>query len=255
MAPAYETDAQYYDLVHEGQSDEDVGLWLAFAGRTPRPVLEVGCGTGRIALALALAGHTVSGIDPSPPMLELAREKAAEAGLEVELIEGRVTELALEPGKYGFVVVPADVFLYCESGEEQVVTLHVLGEAMAFDGILAVDLPGPALWLDPASNGQPLLVHTGETAAGETLDTWHIHEDDLALQTRTLRVTYERTAPDGAVRRQMSEHRLRYVYPFEIECLLRLAGLVPLDVYGDYDLGPLTNESERMIVTARRSEG
>jgi hypothetical protein len=68
-------------------------------------------------------------------------------------------------------------------------------------------------------------------------------------------VTYEATNADGVVRRRTSTHVLRYVYRFEAECLLELAGLALVDVYGDYDLGPLTNESERMIVMARRRDG
>jgi SAM-dependent methyltransferase len=251
----YSTDAAYYDLLHEGQSAADIGLWLSFAGRTDRPVIEVGTGTGRIARELALAGHDVVAVDPSAAMLEVARAGAEEMGVDVTFIEGRVTELALEEGHYGLAIIPADVFLYCESGEEQVVTLHLLGQALAFNGLLAVDLPGPAAWLDPATNGQPLLVQSAMTEEGDVLDAWHVHEDDLALQTRTLRVTYERTARDGTVRRQISEHRLRYVQRFEMEYLLALAGLAQVDVYGDYDLGPLTNDSERMIVIARRKEG
>lgn len=255
MADPYATDAQFYDLVHEGQPGDDTGLWLSFAGRTDRPVLEVGTGTGRIAIALALAGHTVAAVDPSAAMLDIARRKAADHDADIEFIQGRVTELALDGGRYGFVVVPADVFLHCESGEEQVVVLHLLAEALTFNGVLAVDLPGPALWLDPTTNGEALLVHTGFTADGERLDTWQLHEDDLAGQVRTLRVTYERTGADGLVRRSVSEHHLRYVYRFEIEYLLHLAGLALVDVYGDYELGALTNDSERMIVLARRREG
>ncbi len=254
MDDPYATDAPYFDLVHEGQPDEDVGLWLSFAGRTDRPVLEVGTGTGRIAIALALAGHKVTGLDPSKAMLAIAQQKAEDAGVGVEFIPGNVTDLALERGHYGLIVVPADVFLYCDSGEGQVATLHLLSESLAFNGVLAVDLPGPAMWLDPSTNGQPLLVHTGETEAGEQLDTWQYHEDDLALQTRTLRVTYERTGRDGLVRRSMSKHVLRYVYRFEMEYLIHLAGMALRDVYGDYDLGALDNESERMIFTARRQD-
>jgi len=255
VSQSYSVDAGYYDLIHGEQRADDAGLWLSFAGRTDRPVLEVGTGTGRIALELAAAGHRVTAIDPSPAMLDIARGKASERGVAITFVEGRVAEVGLEREQYGFVVAPADVFLYCENGEEQVVTLHLLGEALTFNGTLAVDLPGPALWLDPATNGQPLLVYSGETEQGERLDTWHVHEDDLALQTRLLRVAYERTGKDGVVRREVSEHRLRYVHRFEMEYLLHLAGLALLDVYGDYDLGPLTNESERMIVVARRRQG
>lgn len=250
----YAIDAQFYDAVH-AQEQGDVGLWLSFAGRTDRPVLEVGTGTGRIALELARAGHTVTGIDPSAAMLELARAKNEEFGLDVEFIEGRVTDVAFEPGRYGLVVVPADVFLYCEHGEDQMAWLRALGASLQFNGMLAIDVPGPALWLDPSTNGQPLLTFSGEASDGHPFDAWQVHEDDLAAQTRWLRVTYEQVGEDGNVQRWQSEHELRYVYRFELEYLLHIAGLAQLDVYGDYELGPLTNDSERMIVIARRTDG
>lgn len=253
MLDFYATDAAYYDLIHDNL-DGDVGLWLSFAARTERPVLEVGAGTGRIAVQLAQAGHTVVGIDPSPAMLERGRQRADELAIDVTFIEGKVPEVTLGAGYYGLVIVPADVFLYCAHRDEQVATLAALGECLHESGIIALDLPGPALWLDPDSNGQPQLVYSGTTPEGEPFDAWQLHEDDLAEQLRVLRVTYERTGSDGIVRRSQSEHRLHYVYPNECRYLLEQAGLFLLDLYGDYDLGPLTNDSERMIVIAGRSE-
>jgi len=251
----YASDAPFYDLIH-GRDGDDTGLWLSFAGRTDRPVLEVGTGTGRIGIALARAGHTVVGVDPSAAMLAVAREVIEDDALDtITLLQGRVTDLALEPEYFGFVLVPADVFLYCEDGEDQVATLQFLAASMTYNGRLALDLPGPASWQDPSTNGQPLLVYSGPLEDGSTLDAWQVHEDDLATQSRILRMTYETTAPDGLVRRRVGEHRLRYLYRFEVEYLLARAGLAQVDVYGDYDLGPLTNESERMIVIARRVTG
>lgn len=254
MPDPYETDARFYDAMHD-EHQEDVGLWLSFAGRTDRPVLEVGTGTGRIAIELARGGYTVTGIDPSAAMLARARTRNDEFGLDVEFVEGTLPELALEPDRYGLVIVPADVFLYCEHGEEQLAWLRAIANCLAFNGVLALDLPGPALWLDPATNGQPLLTFSGEDAEGVPFDAWQVHEDDLALQTRWLRMTYEVTGDDGLVRRWQSDHSLRYVYRFEAEYLLPMAGLVQVDLYGNYDLGPLTNDSERMIVIARRQQG
>jgi SAM-dependent methyltransferase len=253
MPDSYATDAPYYDLIHDN-FDGDVGLWQSFAARTDRPVLEVGTGTGRIAVELARAGHTVVGIDPSAAMLERGRKRADELAIDVTFIEGKVPELTLGAGYYGLVIVPADVFLYCGDREEQVSTLSALDECLHDSGLLALDLPGPALWLDPSTNGQPLLVYSGTTPEGEPFDAWQVHEDDLAEQLRILRVTYERTGADGLVRRSQSEHRLRYVYPHECRYLLEQSGLVQVDAYGDYDLGPLTNDSERMIVIAGRAE-
>ncbi len=251
---AYAVDAEYYDAIHANLR-EDIGLWLSFAGRTDRPVLEVGCGTGRIAFELARAGHEVTGVEPSPSMLARARQRAEDDALDVTFIEGVVSHLTLERDHYGLVILPNDVFLYCLDGEEQRAMLESLRDVLTFNGLLALDLPGPMSALDPESNGQPLLVFTGETDAGQRFDCWHVHEDDLADQVRHLRITYESVGDDGIVRRRVSEHRLRYLYRFEVEYLLHLAGLVLVDVYGDYDLGPLTNDSERMIVVARRRDG
>ncbi len=250
----YAADAQYYDAIH-GNLRDDVGLWLSFAGRTDRPVLEVGCGTGRIAIELARAGHAVTGIDPSAAMLERARARAEDLAVDIALIEGRPLELTLERDHYGLVLVPADVFLYCGDAMEQVATLGWLAGGLQFNGVLAVDLPGPALWLDPATNGQVMLTFSGETAEGTRFDAYQVHEDDLAAQERWLRVTYEQVDETGVVHRTSSEHRLRYVYRYEAEHLVKLAGLLLVDIYGDYDLGPLTNDSERMIVLARRTDG
>ena len=253
-ADPYAIDARFYDRIHEGRFD-DAGLWLSFAGRTERPVLEIGTGTGRIAIELAEAGHAVTGIDPSPAMLAIARQRAEDAGVDVEFFEGRAEDLLLEPDAYGFVLVPADVMLYCMDGESQLTLLRALARTMHFNATLALDLPGPASWLEPETNGQPFLAWSGDGEAGATLDAWHVHEDDLAAQTRWLRVTYEQTLADGTVRKQHSEHRLRYIHRFEAEYLLELAGLRLADIYGDYDLGPLTNESTRMILIARRQAG
>jgi SAM-dependent methyltransferase len=250
----YAADAAYYNAIH-GSFRDDIGLWASFAGRTDRPVLEVGCGTGRIALELARQGYEVAGIDPSPAMLAVARQAVEDDALDVTFFEGTATELTLEPDHYGLVLVPLDVFLYCEDGEHQVRTLAALARTMVFNGTLILDLPGPAAGLDAASNGQPLLVFSGEAEPGQPFDCYHLHEDDLASQTRHLRVTYESVGEDGIVRRRVSEHVLRYVHRFEIEYLLDRAGLALADVYGDYDLGPLTNDSERMIVVARRRHG
>lgn len=250
----YAVDAAFYDAIH-GDFREDTGLWASFAGRTDRPVLEVGCGTGRIAIELARQGYAVTGIDPSQAMLSAARQKAEDDAIDVSFVEGRVLDLTLEREHYGLILLPLDVFLYCEDGEEQRATLVRLADALVFNGLIAIDLPGPASSLDPDANGLQRLVFSGETSEGHHFDCFHLHEDDLASQTRYLRVSYETHDAEGLVRRRLSEHQLRYVYRFELEYLLDAAGLVLSDVYGDYDLGPLTNDSERMIAIARRREG
>jgi SAM-dependent methyltransferase len=251
---SYATDARFYDAIHAQQRD-DIGLWLSFAGRSDRPVLEVGTGTGRVATELARAGHTVTGIDTSSAMLRRAHQRSDEYGLDIEFIVGGLPELALEADHYGLVLLPADVMLYCGDGQEQLAWLEAAARVVHFSGVVAVDLPGPAAWLDPSTNGQPLLVFAGTDSEGRKFEAWHVHEDDLASQTRWLRAMYDERGEDGTLRRFESDHELRYIYRFELEYLLQTAGLSRFDIYGDYDLGALTNDSERMIAIARRAGG
>ena len=69
----------WYDL-DQGGLEEDIPFYLGLAQRTGAPVLELGCGSGRLVLALAQAGYDVTGVDNLPAMLERAREKAQAAG-------------------------------------------------------------------------------------------------------------------------------------------------------------------------------
>jgi SAM-dependent methyltransferase len=249
----YDIDAHYYDLMHEGFT-ADIGLWQSFAGRTDLPVLEIGAGTGRIAIPLAKMGHQVTAIDPSRSMLAVARLKAMAANVNIDFRLG-AQDLALEPERYGFALMAQDVFLYNESGEDQLTILRGLAGALHFNGTLAIDLPGPAMGLDPTTNGQATLVYDGPSPDGQALEIWHLHQDDLATQSRRLLVRYETLDAQGVLRRRVSEHLLRYAGRYEMEYLLHLAGLKLQDVYGDYELGPLTNDSERMILIARRARG
>lgn len=250
----YATDARWYDLVH-AEFDDDIGLWQSFATRTDGPVLEVGCGSGRIAVPLAAAGLDVTAVDPSTTMLARARQRAEREGVRPRFVEGDLAAAALPADHFGFVLVANDVFLFCEDGDAQVALLAEVAATMRFNATLAIDVPGPAMQLDPALNGQPLLAYDGPDGEGGHLLAWHLRDDDLAAQTRNLTVLYDVTAADGTLRRFRSVHHLRYVYRFELEYLLREAGLRLLDVYGDYELGELTNESERMIITAMRAQG
>ena len=247
----YAIDAPFYDAVH-GDGGDDLPFWASLAREGDGPILEVGAGTGRLTLPLARAGHAVTALDPSPAMLAIARRKAAAAGLAVAFVEGRLPGAELPREAFAAVLFPADVFLACADAAEQVAALRAAAGALAPGGRVALDLPGPGHWLDPAGGGEPLLAFEGDVD-GEALLVWHVREDDLAAQTRDLRVIYERGGADGIVRRAVARHRLRYVARPELDLLLAAAGLRAVHARGSYAPGPLTNASERMIVIAERA--
>ncbi|HEX8918113.1 MAG TPA: class I SAM-dependent methyltransferase [Chloroflexota bacterium] len=94
----YERLATYYSLfISDPTADAENEIrWLRgiFAGRRVRTVLDAGCGTGRHAIPLALAGFEVTAADPCGAMLGQARTKAKEAGASIRLVETGFAELA-----------------------------------------------------------------------------------------------------------------------------------------------------------------
>src|SRR6266850_1206171 len=114
-AAASEAFARLYDL-DLVDDPGDLDLYLALAGRTNGPILELGVGTGRLAVPLASAGYHVTGVDRDPAMLERARLAAAAAGDEarsrLELVEEDFVGLRLPTaGSFGLVVLALNSLL------------------------------------------------------------------------------------------------------------------------------------------------
>ena len=92
--------ARYYDL-EVADEREDIAMYLALASASDGSVLELACGSGRICVPLAAAGHNVTGVDIDRHMLARARaawmkQDAAEPGGSLSLVQADMTTLALE---------------------------------------------------------------------------------------------------------------------------------------------------------------
>ena len=144
--------AGHYDEWAAGMT-EDVPFYVGLAQQTAGPLVELAVGTGRVAIPVARAtGRTVVGIDASPAMLAQARERAAEAGVELDLREGDMRDLALEEPA-ALVYCPYRALLHLPTWAdrrrtfEQVAANLVPGgrfawNAFAFDHRIAAGLDG-----------------------------------------------------------------------------------------------------------------
>ena len=105
-------------------------------GGAPGRVLEAGCGTGRVALELARAGHEVTGVDVDPSMLAEARAAAKDQALDVRFVEGDLIDLAdLLEGTFDVVAAPGNVVVYLTPGTEADVVTQLVS-ALRPDGLL-----------------------------------------------------------------------------------------------------------------------
>lgn len=143
--------AEAWDLLRGDTSGWTDRAWFkTVVERVPGPALDVGCGTGRLLLDYLAAGHDVDGVDNSPEMLALCREKAAAAGLDVadRLHLGEMQSLAL-PRRYALIFVPSMSFLLLTRPGDAERALAAFGAHLVPGGRLALSFRTTPMWDRP----------------------------------------------------------------------------------------------------------
>jgi SAM-dependent methyltransferase len=105
MRPPISPAVMWHD-VECGTYAADLPLWEELAAAAPGPVLDVGAGTGRVALHLARAGRTVTALDLDPVLLGALAERAWKANVEVETVVADAAGFDVGRGRFGLVAVP-----------------------------------------------------------------------------------------------------------------------------------------------------
>jgi ubiquinone/menaquinone biosynthesis C-methylase UbiE len=117
----YDSIARFYDLTHASLT-ADLPFVLQLAAATNAPMLELGCGSGRLLLPLARAGHTVTGLDVSAGMLDRARARLAQEPTAVQqrvtLHLADMTNFTLpETSPFGLIVIPYNTLLHLDTAQ------------------------------------------------------------------------------------------------------------------------------------------
>ncbi len=249
----YERIAPYYDLEHAGYQ-EDVDLYLNYARAVGSPVLELGCGTGRLLEPLARAGIELVGVDSSPAMLARARARLEERGLlsQVELLEADARTLRLNR-RFRLAFVALGSFAHFITRQEQRAVLGVIKEHLLPGGLLILDLPNADLRRYSRAEGQ--MFHQGAwTDERQQIIVSHLIAATSDPDARALHLThfYDIHPQDGPLRRVVVEHALALLSPGEAELLLESCGFQISHLFGDYDLNPCDETSPRLILVATR---
>lgn len=241
--------AEFYDLVYDPLSS-DVDWCRALAARTGGPVLELGCGSGRVAVPLAADGHRVVGIERSPAMLERARARAARAGLALELHEGDVCDFSLQES-FPLVVMVLNTFLML-APEDRWACLARAREHLAEGGRFAMHVFQP----DPARvagyEGAVVEEGTFETESGSRVTVFT--STRATVDGSTFTWTCDEVGDDRVVRRSSRRTTLHFLYRREAELLFSAAGFSIESLEGDWDGSPADEHSPRLLIVARRRE-
>jgi SAM-dependent methyltransferase len=237
--------APFYDWEHDDFTD-DVSFYLNVI--QGGPVLDVGIGTGRIALAVANAGFEVVGVDVSDAMMALAR-KRLHGAQGVQLCRGPVAELDSR-SRFSVALLSLNTLWHVTELNAQIEMLRAIGRRLIPGGLLVVDVSNPLTMADREGRGE-LRQRFRRVVDDRTVSAYSAAWDDEGEQILTLSLTYEETLSTGASRRTCAELELRYLYRFELELALGQAGLVLSHCYGSYDLQPYGSESPNLIVIAQ----
>ncbi|MBM4438614.1 MAG: class I SAM-dependent methyltransferase, partial [Actinobacteria bacterium] len=172
----YAAIAHLYEAEQGGWAD-DLDLYTVLARRTGGPVLDLGCGTGRVITPLAGAGFDVHGIDLSDALLAIAHGKARDKGVAVVLERADMRRLVVKR-PYGLALCAQDTFLHLGGTDDHLDTVESAFNALQPGGILAIDIFHPTLDRLAAQDGV-LRVQSTFKASGNALVT-HCVSCDIA---------------------------------------------------------------------------
>jgi 2-polyprenyl-3-methyl-5-hydroxy-6-metoxy-1,4-benzoquinol methylase len=243
-------DAELYDQIFR-DFGIDLEFWREQAKRAGGPVLEVACGTGRVALEMAQAGADVDGFDLSEPMLERLRAKCKERGLRVHATRADMRDFHMAR-RYALIAIPFNSFLHNLTQHDQLLTLRVCREHLLPGGVLVMHLSFFAPEIIAASGGEPVLeLETVDPATGHTLQHYdHRTMDPIEQVQHSINEVREVDERGETVSVRETETRVRWIGKPELELLLTAAGFERRRIDGGFDGKTLESAHDQMIVFA-----
>ena len=232
---AYDQIARLYDPWSRSVV-EDVSFYVDEAVRSRGPVLELGVGTGRIAMPIAAAGVEVVGVDLSAGMLEVARDRAVLAGVELDLRLGDMREPPVE-GEFPLILIPFRSLLHMETDADRRAALRAVARLLAPGGRFVFDVFAP-----------------GADDIAETHARWLEREPgiweraDWNEETRTLILRVRGTDAQDA------EMSLAWLSVAEWRELLVEEGFLVDAVYGWFDRSPWRGGEDSVWICRRTPE-
>lgn len=256
----YERIVPWYDIEHDPFQDDAecfVSLIESHGGGQTR-VLEIGAGTGRLAAALALAGHHITAVEPSPAMREGMRSRLRQlpdkVARRVQVIEGGAASFNPADGSQPFdmALLAQNVLAHLLTAAEREEALANIATHVRPGGQLLVDidLAGPRRLRETA--GQLWWQGTWQLRGGGG-ELTHVVTATPSREPSVVHLVhfYDLCAANGELRRTTSHLALALLEPGEVELALRQAGFRIEERYGDYSCAPFEATSARIILDAR----
>ena len=243
--------ARFYDAAYDRSAQLD-GTDLRFYRELARegggPVLELGCGTGRVLLEIARDGFPCTGLDASAHMLARLRQKSTFPNLR--LVHAPMQRFDLPGERFGLIFAAFRAFQHLYTIEDQLACLACVRRHLAPGGRLAFDVFSPRL-ARMAQLEEPEQVDLRFSLDGEDVVRHAAVSRDPVAQLLTVRFRYERSRDGRVVGNEHATFRMRWFWRFELEHLLARAGFTEVMIFGDFERRPVGPETPAYVVVAR----
>lgn len=254
---AYDNWVDIYDLLYSGFT-ADIPFYVEECLAADGPVLELGCGTGRVSIPIVSQGVNLTCLDISKGMIcELNRKitTSNDPLPALKVIHGDMRNFTLD-AQFDLVVIPFRSFLCLLSVEDQVRTLISIKRHLSNKGKLILNFFVPDLQtMNQEGDLSNHLFDVTDPNTGGRLVVWNQTKCDMHTQILDTRLIIEILNNDDVTTKRLHRDvQLRYVYRWEMYHLLRYCGYTVVDLYGDFNRTPFDDQSEEMVWIASPSQ-
>jgi SAM-dependent methyltransferase len=241
--------ARFYDIIYHGiRSSTDHNFYSDIVQKTKGPILEVGCGTGRLLLPALEIGCDIYGIDISPEMVSCLHGKLTHEN------KYRVTaediKLFSHTRKYDLMIAPFRVFMHLLTVEDQLSALNNIAAHLSEKGVFIFDTYVPNL--NYIINGiHNVTDFEGEHKPGMKLQRISSSHSDLISQINNVQMKFIWDDTDGS-HEEIWNTQLRFFFRYELEHLIARSDLKLTKILGNFDGTPLNSDSKEMIMFCDR---
>ncbi|MFD4697622.1 class I SAM-dependent methyltransferase [Streptomyces niveus] len=234
--------ADVYDSLYptSGPAIDSMIAFLEELRPAPASLLELGVGTGRLAVPLAKHGYRVHGVDASPAMLAKLHENDPTGGITSSVAD--FSELVVQE-RYDIVLTALNTFFMLPTQELQISCLRGIHDALADGGVAVFETYNPQNY-HRLSEATTQIGHLAADAL--LLDTIQVNR-----QLQSALVVHTILGPGGL--RKVPEVS-RYAWPAEFDVMARLTGLRVTGRWAGWDRSPLSELTEKHIVVVERQD-
>ncbi len=241
--------AEIYDIFY--RKTDDLEFYASMAKRFGEPVLELGCGTGRVLLHLAKKGFKITGLDSSRSMLGILEKKLRELPSDVrdrvEVVHGDMRNFKLDK-MFKLIIIPFSTIVSNLSLEDGLKTFKNCYNHLENGGALVFDVFIPNF--EYLSKRERRFFDIRELDDGYLI-LWEVANYDLTNQLIDVK-RYVKILKKNSSREVVWSFRIRYWFKTELELLLKIAGFEKIEVFSGYNLEPYDYDKNPMIFIAKK---